>query len=299
MIVWLASYPRSGNTLLRTILYKTMGLKSFPYEFELDEIAKIDGSWNDYYRKAITSEKIFLIKTHRPPRDNQSAIYIVRDGRMASLSYSCFHQRFTPKPYPTLLELVLGGDYYGGWSEHYRNWMSRDNTLVVRYEDLVDVKDELLEKIAETVRHTGEIAPWHNPFAQFHQEYPDFFRKGETIWQGDPSWTPMINAVFFYLHGDLMSKLGYASPEAVAKATREMPAEWFDLVETARSFLASKKALQTICDERQIVINKLELAYDELLSSKSMCILRHIINGLKFARDKSLTLIEKLSKPGK
>jgi hypothetical protein len=289
MIVWLASYPRSGNTLLRTVLFKTMGLESASDEVGEKKvvgltdaarhntgIAEIEGDWDEYCQNATQSSEVFLVKTHRPPRDNQPAIYIVRDGRKASLSYSRFHQRFTPKPHPSLLDLILGGDYYGGWSDHYRTWIGRANTLLIRYEDLVDAKKELLEKLAETVRYTGEIAPWHNPFDQLHQENPDFFRKGETTWQGDSTWTPMINAVFFHLHGDLMIELGYASPKTVAEATREIPGEWFELVEASRRFLAGKKALETICDERQAVIN-----------------------GLKSACDERLALIEKLSKSGK
>ncbi len=286
MIVWLASWPRSGNTLLRTVLCQTMSLKSASDEVDEKDVlghievvrhntgvGEIDGSWEDYYQNATQSGEVFLVKTHRLPRDNQPAIYVVRDGRKASLSYSHFHRRYTPTPHPSLLDLVLGGDHYGGWSDHCRIWVTRPNTLLVRYEDLVDAKRELLEKLAVAVRYGGEIAPWHNPFDQLHQEVPDFFRQGETAWQGDPAWTSMINGVFFHLHGDLMVELGYASPETVAAATRAIPDEWFELVEVSRRLMAAKKALEAICDERQAVID-----------------------GLKSACDERLALIEKLSK---
>src|SRR6185437_16369502 len=36
MIVWLASYPRSGNTLLRTVLYQTLGCGSCSAEIDPD-----------------------------------------------------------------------------------------------------------------------------------------------------------------------------------------------------------------------------------------------------------------------
>ena len=278
MIIWLASYPRSGNTLLRTVLYKTMGMKSTSDEvgekklLGLTEaslhgagIIEIPGSWENYYQTATQSGEIFLVKTHRPPRDSQPAIYVVRDGRMACLSYSRFHQQFTPSPYPSLLDLVLGGDFYGGWSEHYRAWMGRENIFMVQYEDLVNAPDALLRKIARRVQYSGEIAPWKNPFDQMHQENPDFFRKGEVGWQGDPSWTPMINAVFFHLHGDLMIELGYASPETVAQAKKGSSEEWLELVEVSRRLLSEKKQLESICDDRQVVIDGLKQASDERL----------------------------------
>ncbi len=265
--------------MLRTVLYQTMGLQSASDEeagagatFAFTEaacqrvgVAKIVESWDAYYQKAIESNDVFLVKTHRPPRDNQPAIYVVRDGRKASLSYSHFHQRYTPTPYPSLLDLILGGDYYGAWSDHCRIWMARPNTLLVRYEDLVNANKELLEKLSVTVRYRGEIAPWHNPFDQLHQEVPDFFRQGETAWQGDPAWTSTINAVFFHVHGDLMLELGYASPETVAAATRAIPDEWLELVDASRRFMAGKKVLEAICDERQAVIEELKLACDERL----------------------------------
>lgn len=278
MIVWLASYPRSGNTLLRTVLYKTMGLESASDEVGekkvvgLTEVSRrsagiieIPGSWENFYQAATQSDEIFLVKTHRPPRDNQPVIYVVRDGRKACLSYSRFHQRFTSQPYPSLLDIVLGDDFYGGWSEHYRAWVGRENTVMVRYEDLVNAPSVLLRELAGRVRYSGEIVPWKNPFDQLHQENPDFFRKGEVGWQGAPDWTPWINAIFFYLHGDLMIELGYASPEMVAEAKSDIPEDWLDLVEVSRRLLSEKKQLERICDDRQVVIDGLKQASDERL----------------------------------
>lgn len=278
MIVWLASYPRSGNTLLRTVLFKTMGLVSPSDELGGKQIpgladaasqsigvAETIDNWDVFYRKASESDEVFLVKTHRPPRDDQPAIYIVRDGRKSCLSYSRFHQHFTPQPCPSLLDIVLGADFYGGWSDHYRIWMKRGNAMLVRYEELVNAPRELLARLAETVRHRGEIAPWNNPFDQLHQKNPDFFREGESAWQGDPAWTPLIDAAFFHLHGDLMIELGYAIPETVTAARKDIPGEWFELVEASRRFLAEKKVYEGVCAERQVVIDGLKKVCDDRL----------------------------------
>lgn len=276
MIVWLASYPRSGNTLLRIVLKQTMGLGSYS-----DELLKVgfseavseefghlsrDEPWDSFYKKASASNELYLVKTHRPPRDNQPALYVVRDGRKVCLSYSCYHQRFTPPPYPSLLDLVVGTDFYGGWSEHFHSWMGRRNTVMVRYEDLVNASGTLLQEIAEQARYTGEILPWHNPFELLHQDNPDFFRKGEVAWQGDLSWTPLINGIFFHLHGPLMVKLGYANPEVVAEAKSGISEECLELVEVSRRLLSEKTQLESIFSERQAIIDGLKQAADDRLA---------------------------------
>ncbi|MAV31484.1 MAG: hypothetical protein CL866_04615 [Cycloclasticus sp.] len=46
MIIWLASYPRSGNTLMRNILKKSMGLTS--YSKHGSAIASTEALVNDY-----------------------------------------------------------------------------------------------------------------------------------------------------------------------------------------------------------------------------------------------------------
>lgn len=271
MIVWLASYPRSGNTLLRTILFNTMGLESTSDEVGETKvigstefarhntgIVEIEGSWEDFYISASQSDQVFLVKTHRVPRDDQPAIYVVRDGRKACLSYSRFHERFTPSPHPGLLQLVLGDDFYGGWSEHYRVWTKRDNTLAVRYEELIHAPDELLARLAEQVRYSGYVSSWVNPFDELHKENPDFFRTGEPAWQGDMTWTTMIDAAFFHLHGDLMVELGYASSEEAGFARDLIPQGWADIVDVASRLSADKKCLQDVCNERLNVIEELK-----------------------------------------
>lgn len=79
----------------------------------------------------------------------------------------------------------------------------------MRYEELVVANDRLLEGLAEFIGYKGPISPWRNPFYQLNRDYPDFFRQGEIDWRDDPIFTPMINSIFFLLHGDLMFHHGY------------------------------------------------------------------------------------------
>lgn len=280
MIIWLASYPRSGNTLLRTVLKQTMGLDSYSDERPIvtfTEAAKGEFGyvlpsepWEAFYKSASVSSEIYLVKTHLPPQDDQPAIYIVRDGRRSLVSYHKYHQQFLGKQALSQLALVLDADYYGGWSEHYRNWVSSSRkTLLLRYEDLVNASPDLLKSIAQFIGYGGQVLDWGNPFERLHKENPNFFRHGESAWQGAPGWTPQINALFFLLHGDLMKMLGYTEQEAIEKERVLLTTELVDCVELVKSLQKQNKALEGICRERLSVINVLD---KEVKRLKELCL---------------------------
>lgn len=282
MIVWLASYPRSGNTLLRTVLWQTMGLQSTsdvdkrrqPLD---EETRRLFGGfersqpWDIFYPAAQTSPEVALVKTHLPPRDDYPAIYVVRDGRKSCLSYAHFHETHSGNPHPSLMDIVLGDDFYGDWSSHFHCWHARRNTLLVRYEELVNASAELLVALAAHIGYRGSIQPWRNPFAELNQSHPDFFRQGMIEWQNDPKWPAWINSLFFQLHGELMIALGYVSPESASAACADIPAEFLPLLAKCESLIAEKRNLSQVCSERL-----------------------QVIEGLKQACDERLTLIEKL-----
>jgi hypothetical protein len=223
MIVWLASYPRSGNSLLRTVLKQTMDLGVYSDEVNVIDFTvtakknfedlSFKGSWEPFYHQARDSKDIFLIRTHLPPRDNQSVIYVVRDGRAATESYAAYHRTFSPnsKFCPSLLELMLGDDYYGDWSSHYRMWNSRKESdlLLVQFEELVNPDTVLLERLKAFVGFEGEVNLFKNPMEKLHLENPDFFRSGQVTWRRSPQWTEELESLFISLHGDLLLKLGY------------------------------------------------------------------------------------------
>ena len=224
MILWLASYPRSGNTLLRTIIHQTMGLGCYDSErLTLDGHRSVINEfvgglftdppmeWLDFYRMARESDELYLIKTHHPPMDDQPAIYVVRDGRLACWSYLDFHRNVPHMPDVTLPEIILGYQNYGNWTTHYRAWTQdpQARRLIVRFEDLVNASSEQVREIGRFINHQGASKDWENPFPILHQRAGHFFRDGKSTWQRPDGWTDLADDTFRILHGGLMTELGY------------------------------------------------------------------------------------------
>lgn len=140
-VTWLASYPRSGNTLLRLILHLCLGLFSasiFPEDVEkireLEErIGHVEyGPRMDLW---MSNTPTLLVKTHLMPTNDQPAIYVVRDGRAACVSMWEFYRRAMP------LETFLSGShYFGSWAQHIATWhpLDRPNSLLIKYETMVE-----------------------------------------------------------------------------------------------------------------------------------------------------------------
>lgn len=263
MIVWLASYPRSGNTLLRTVLYQTLGLASLPESSEWRlfptegddpkaELQRMLGtrrpteSWEAFYPSAVSSGDCHLVKTHGAPIDDQPAIYVLRDGRKASYSYWQYHRAFLPAYGRTLLQIVAGEDYFGDWSSHYHAWADRSDgpILVLKYEDLVHATPDVVERIAAFLNHRETPKPWVNPFEELHEMSPRFFREGSVTWDPPAEWTRAIDWAFEVVHGPLMRELGYAH----ATSTGRLPAEFAATAASLLPMLENPKLRQrAIC----------------------------------------------------
>ena len=90
--VWIASYPRSGNTFLRIILENMFQLPTYSlyrvegqqvYDPSADALQEAPFLPRDWRSRVSTDSQaaLALIKTHNLPEDNAQAIYVVRDGR--------------------------------------------------------------------------------------------------------------------------------------------------------------------------------------------------------------------------
>lgn len=96
MIIWLGSYPRSGNTLFRLVLNYAYNIKS--YSVTNDPLFDQIGMSGVVGHKPLpltlaemkTAPGPYFVKTHEFPQDDMPAIYIVRDGRDTLVSYAKF-----------------------------------------------------------------------------------------------------------------------------------------------------------------------------------------------------------------
>jgi hypothetical protein len=265
--------------------------------------ASMPDAWDKFYAAASSSELTSFVKTHLPPKDNQSAIYVVRDGRKALLSYLHFHRKFFPNNSVNLQGLILGFDEYSSWSEHLEAWLplDRPNTLLLKYEELINADMALLQRIAYFIGYPGPIAEWQNPFKVMQQKIPNFYREGNDLWQDDAEWTVWIDNVFFYCHGQMMIKLGYASVEEESQIVDHLEPEAKDLIDLARYSRKERIESEKECRRRLEVINDLKSTCND--RSELIKILNkecesrlEIINDLKSTCNDRLELIKTLNK---
>jgi Sulfotransferase domain. len=233
MIVWLASYPRSGNSLLRSILYKTMGLKSYCwYEAENSLIRNdarlqaIGHTWYDspkteFMEAASESDRLFLVKTHELSVDDTPAIYVVRDGRSAISSFLHFEREHWPGCSTSMLRLILGEHAFGSWSDHCRAWIGRTNgkTLILKFPELVDCSPAMLTKVAFFLGYDGPISEWTEPLNEMKNNSLFQGRLGaaSSKWVLDGEWDENCDVAFWEKHGSMMQELGFINGDAPAE----------------------------------------------------------------------------------
>ena len=278
MLVWLASYPRSGNTLLRQVLKACFdlpsceGLESVPANFrEPDGIRDefygsyfVEGDPDAFYQRARSGSDLVLVKSHQLPRDDAKAIYVVRDGRLALKSYVKYQDTYHPGT--SSFESLLVGDHpYGEWTSHYRAWCerARGETLVLRFEELLNADAELLVRVATFLGWTDPVRPWANPQATLRERDPAFFGTGSGAWRPDPFWTEARLRQFYTLHGPLLAQLGYASAAEVEAGAYPARSDDAKLLHFARDLAARRNALQAVCDERAEALTQLKRCADE------------------------------------
>jgi len=184
MIIWLASYPKSGNTMLRSMLSAYLfsndgtfnfellyNIKQFPNDSFLKKLGIKDGDINSIIKNSIKAQELFnnknsvgFVKTHNmlynfekkypfTNLDNSlGAIYIVRDPRNVVLSYA----RHLDRPIEEIVKFITLGkgnknDLMGNWAENYLSWKAfkkYNKYLLIKYEDFVlDPKKNLIKII--------------------------------------------------------------------------------------------------------------------------------------------------------
>ena len=166
MIIWLASYPKSGNTLVRSLLASYIFSKDGNFNFELlknikqfpdnslfKQIGVDTNNEEEMYKNYINSQKIFynkdsirFLKTHScfvnkegfrftDGHNTLGVIYIVRDPRNIVTSFSHHFQQTPKQSLESLLSHQYLGKtsekhaltYLGSWKYHYNSWKVFEN----------------------------------------------------------------------------------------------------------------------------------------------------------------------------
>ena len=187
MIIWLASYPKSGNTYVRAFLsayyYSKSGefnfslfsnIKQFPdkefFDKKIENIKQATEEWGGAQKKIIEDKKIKFFKTHNclgnykgkpftTSHQTLGGIYIVRDPRNV---FSSLKNHFSMND-DEALEMIFDekrglmsdtGSYssyahISSWSNHFRSWVKCNEfrRLIIKYEDLIANKYETFRDI--------------------------------------------------------------------------------------------------------------------------------------------------------
>lgn len=224
MLLWLASYPRSGNTFLRVILNKIFDLPSVDIYGAKSEQAFINNGTMFQAMGGVTHEMapeelishareddyLSVVKTHERLKNDDPAIYIVRDGRSSIVSY--YHYLMNVEGSINSLEDIIKGKVYAGsWSEHIYDWApeSRHRTLFIRFENLVTRPDLEIERIGQFLCLEPRSKTTMT-FEMLHETFPQFFRSGsdeKNIRELEDSGHLDL---FWRWHTPMMVRLGYA-----------------------------------------------------------------------------------------
>jgi hypothetical protein len=169
MIVWVASFPRSGNTFLRIVLHRLYGVRTSTV-YDVDGVAERLGSdlIGFTYRPGSLSEmraadEPHFVKTHRQ-RDadvdeDDRAICLVRDGRDALVSWARQTSEEDPSTYEDELRsmiLRVSTVGTGSWGTNVLSWVrpSVPHRVILRYEGLVRDPQATVTPIIATVAPT-------------------------------------------------------------------------------------------------------------------------------------------------
>ena len=187
MITWIASYPKSGNTMLRSMLtaylFSTDGkfdfnllynIQQFPNTGLLENLGINIKDHNEIIKNSIRAQESFnkkesfgFMKTHNmlynfdkkypftDLKNTLGVIYIVRDPRNIVLSYA----RHLNKSIKETVKFITKGKansifLMGNWSENYLSWKifkQYNKYLLIKYEDLILNREETFLKILKYV----------------------------------------------------------------------------------------------------------------------------------------------------
>jgi len=203
MFIWLASYPKSGNTLVRSLLASYFFSKDGIYNFSLIKNIKqfpniklfedlgidvrnekeVIANYVRVQQSFNKRESIQFLKTHSylfniennaftDLNNTLGVIYIVRDPRNVVTSLAN-HKALTTDDATDVLtnSWCVEGNlnsfnyterttlYTGTWASNYKSWRtfkSQGKYLLIKYEDLINKKEEIFLKILKFIHRLNK-----------------------------------------------------------------------------------------------------------------------------------------------
>ncbi|BEL13021.1 hypothetical protein Q0Z83_112120 [Actinoplanes sichuanensis] len=197
MLVWVASFPRSGNTFLRIILHRLYGVRTSTV-YDVDGVAARLGSDLIGFTERPgeltdlrASDEPHFIKTHRQRDADVSegdyAICLVRDGRDALVSWARQDSEDDPARYEAELRAKILRDTAvgtGSWGNNVLSWLQPPaaHRVLLRYEDLTRDPWAAVPPVIARIAPQLAVRPEaHVPSLDELRRHDDrFFRRGRT-----------------------------------------------------------------------------------------------------------------------
>lgn len=191
MIIWVASYPRSGNTFLRIVLKQLYGVRTSTV-YDVDGVAARLGpdlvgfeERPSSIEEMRASGKLHFVKTHRRRTGEEDrAICLVRDGRDSISSWA--HLTGTSDVEAEIRTMINRRDEVGtgSWGQNVLSWLRppAPHRVMLRYEELIREPRRTVEQVLATLAPTLRPLPDARipTFDELHRVDGGFFRKGHT-----------------------------------------------------------------------------------------------------------------------
>jgi len=186
-IIWLASYPKSGNTWLRIFLHNYILQPDTPHSINaLADLAPTECSRAFFQPHAATltetetqklrpkihrhlttlSEHLIFLKTHNAnlayngiplctPAFTAGAITIIRDPRDVAISYAAYTGKSLDDTITFMNQKAAANaptplqvfELLSTWSAHVTSWTQSKTHLAIRYEDLIATPQRTFARI--------------------------------------------------------------------------------------------------------------------------------------------------------
>ncbi|MEM7330933.1 MAG: sulfotransferase domain-containing protein [Chloroflexota bacterium] len=225
MIIWLSSYPRSGNTFFRILLKQLYGINTptayvgsdySAFEVGKNLVGHVPDEWT--VEEMASKPEVLIVKTHRRANDNFPAIYLHRDGRDSIVSYARKKSKAgnIDQYHDTLKELITTSkSSTGTWGQNVLHWLNRDpkNTVFVRYEDLIANPELIVAKALHKLNLGFSLKKTERTaltFEALQSVNPHFFRRG-VVGSYKDELPNDLEALFWQQpeHAEAMKLLGY------------------------------------------------------------------------------------------